>query len=172
MPDIGIITGRAIKINRDGDSQRLIMQVELITDEDVRSIELVTQAGEDTNPANGCRVCILDISDGFQVGVGVTDFLTPEVEPGEKEFYSTDNPVTSKLARIKLNKDSEIILNQGTDFAVRYSKLEEAFNQLKADFDAHTHPYVDTPIGPSTTSATAPSTADITGAKVEDILLP
>lgn len=121
--DIGIITGRAIKINRDGDSQRLILQVELITGEDVRSIELVTQAGEDTNPANGCRVNVFDVSDGFQVGIGVTDFLTPEVEPGEKEFYSTDNPVTQKLARIKLNKDSEIIMNQGTKSAVSYGEL-------------------------------------------------
>lgn len=168
--DIGIIKGRAIKINRDGDSQRLILQVELITDEDVRSVELVTQAGEDSNPANGCRVCIFDISDGFQVGIGVTDFLTPEVLPGEKEIYSTDNPVTEKLARIKLNTDSKIIMNQGTDFAVRYSALETAFNQLKSDFDAHVHSGVT--VGAGSTAVTTPSTADITAAKVEDILLP
>ena len=80
--------------------------------------------------------------------------------------------MTAKQARIYLNKDGEIILNQGSDFAVRFSALETAFNQLKSDYDAHTHPYVDTPIGPSTTSATAPSTADISGAKIEEIMVP
>jgi hypothetical protein len=167
---VGIVTGRRIDKNRDGDKNVLILQVELIEGEDVRSIEIFSSS--DFNPANGTRVYICDVSDSYQVAVATSDGLAPESEPGEIEIYSTDNPVTAKQARIYLNKDGEIILNQGSDFAVRFSALETAFNQLKSDYDAHTHPYVDTPIGASTTSATTPSTADISGAKIEEILVP
>ena len=167
---IGIVTGRRVGKNRDGDKDVLILQVSLIDNEDTRSIEIFSSS--DFNPANGTRVYICNVSDSYQVAVATSDGLTPEVEPGEIEIYSTDNPVTTKQARIKLNKDAEIIFNEGTDFAVRFSELETAFNQLKSDYDAHTHPYVDTPIGPSTTSATVPSTADISGAKIEEILVP
>lgn len=167
---IGIVTGRRIDKNRDGDKNVLILQVELIEGEDVRSIEIFSSS--DFNPANGTRVYICDVSDSYQVAVATSDGLAPESDPGEIEIYSTDNPVTAKQARIYLNKDGEIILNQGSDFAVRFSALETAFNQFKSDYDAHTHPYVDTPVGPSTTSATTPSTADISGAKIEEILVP
>lgn len=64
---------------------------------------------------------------------------------------------------------------------VRYSKLEEAFNQLQADhddlvqkFNSHTHLYIPGPPGstvptaPTTTPGT-PSTADITEAKIDEI---
>jgi hypothetical protein len=167
---VGIVTGRRIDKNRDGDKNVLILQVELIEGEDVRSIEIFSSS--DFNPANGTRVYICEVSDSYQVAVATSDGLAPESDPGEIEIYSTDNPVTAKQARIYLNKDGEIILNQGSDFAVRFSALETAFNQLKSDYDAHTHPYVDTPIGASTTSATTPSTADISGAKIEEILVP
>lgn len=126
--DIGIITGRVIKTNRDGDKQRVMLQVELIADEDIRTVELFTQAGEDTNPANGCRVIILNVSDSNQVAVGVSDGITPTVSEGEKEFYSTDSPVTTKKARLKLTTDSKIIMNAGTDNAVKHAALVSALN--------------------------------------------
>ena len=118
---VGIVTGRRIGKNRDGDKNVLILQVELITGEDTRSIEIFSSA--DFNPANGTRVYICDVSDSYQVAVATSDGLTPEVEPGEVEIYSTDNPVTTKQARIYLNKDGEIILNQGTKSAVSYGEL-------------------------------------------------
>lgn len=128
MPNIGKVTGFKIAKNMEGDSDRLILQVETLEGEDTRSIELFNQAGEDTNPANGCRIYIIDASSRYQIGVAVSDDLTPECEPGEKEFYSTDNPVTTKLARVKLNKDSEIIMNEGSDNAVKHAALVSALN--------------------------------------------
>jgi hypothetical protein len=118
---IGIVTGRRISKNRDGDKDVLILQVSLIDGEDTRSIEIFSSA--DFNPANGTRVYICDVSDSYQVAVATSDGLAPEVEPGEVEIYSTDNPVTAKQARIYLNKDGEIILNQGTKSAVSYGEL-------------------------------------------------
>ncbi|KPK95638.1 hypothetical protein AMJ80_04500 [bacterium SM23_31] len=178
---VGIIKGAEIGLNRDGNKNRLLLQVELIP-EDVRTAELISQAGEDTYPGEGSRVLILNAG-AFLAAIASTDDLEPETEAGEKEFYSTDSPITSKLARIKLNKNSEIIMNEGTDFAVAYTDLKTAFDKLKTDFNnfisvfnAHTHPYVDTPIGASVTSATATpgtsSTADMSGSKVEKVKLP
>lgn len=119
MSSIGKITGYRIGKNRDGDKDRVILQVELIEGEDVRSIELIPGAGIDVNPASGCRVIISDVSDSYQTTGLITDDLIPETDPGEKEIYSTDNPVTQKLAKIKLNADSEIVMNDGTKFAAR-----------------------------------------------------
>lgn len=178
---IGVIKGNQVGKNRDGDKTVRILQVELIEGEDVRSIELFTDS--DFNPANGTRICIIDVSSSYQIGTCVSDGLTPEVLPGEKEIYSTDNPVTTKKARAKFGTDGIITLNQGTDFAVRYSKLESEFNKLKtsfndllAEYKLHTHPYVDTPVGPSDTSATTSTqidnASDITLTKVATVKLP
>ena len=125
---IGIVTGRRIGKNRDGDKNVLILQVELLSGEDTRSIEIFSSS--DFNPANGTRVYICDVSDSYQVAVATSDGITPESEPGEVEIYSTDNPVTAKQARIYLNKDGEIILNQGTKSAVNYVDLNTQLQLL------------------------------------------
>jgi len=127
---LGIITGREIAKNGDGEKERLILQVQFTAD-DVRPVEMVAQAGEDTNPADGCRVMVLEADKSYKIVVAVTDDLLPECEPGEKEIYSTDSPATAKLARIKLNKNSEIVINQGEDFAVRFSKLKEVVEEIQ-----------------------------------------
>jgi hypothetical protein len=108
---IGRVTGEKISTNIDGDVSRVILQVEIIKDEDTRSIELFTQAGEDTNPGLGCRVNIVPVSESYQIAIGVSDDLTPEVAAGEKEFYSTDSPVTEKRGRFKLESDGTITMD-------------------------------------------------------------
>lgn len=134
---IGIITGREIKKNRDGTNDRIILQVELEAD-DVKSVELMSESGDDNNPATGCRVYITDAdTDGsYKIATAVTDDLAPEVDPGEREIYSTDNPVTSKLARIKLDKTGNIILNNDTDFAVSWTDLNTALQLLVTAINA------------------------------------
>jgi hypothetical protein len=62
---------------------------------------------------------------------------------------------------------SSMELGGNVDNAVRFSALETAFNQLKSDFDGHTHGGVDT--GGGTTSPAITSSADITGAKIDNI---
>lgn len=170
---IGVVTNRRIGKNRDGSADKVILQLEIIKGEDVRTVELFSQSGEDVNPANGCRANIISIIDSYLLAVGISDDLMPECEPGERELYSTDNPVTLKKARLKLDKNSHVVINQGTNFAVKYNELKTAFEELKKKFDEHTHPYVDTPVGASTTSATTtPSTADITTTKSATVRIP
>lgn len=131
---VGIVRGRRIGKNRDGDKNVLILQVEIIDGEDTRSIEIFSSG--DFNPANGTRVYICDVTDSYQIAVATSDGLAPEVEPGEIEIYSTDNPVTAKQARIYLNTDGEIILNQGTKSAVNFLDLNTQLQLLVTAINA------------------------------------
>lgn len=84
---------------------------------------------------------------------------------------------------ITTSGSTETVLQDGTNWAVQYSAMYTAFNQLRTDlnnlvtiFNAHTHPYVDTPVGAATTSVTATSgtssTVDMGNAKVDTVRLP
>ncbi len=192
---LGIITSYKIGKNRDGDADRILLQVKML-DEDVRTVELFPGAGVDFNPANDCRVEVVE-ANGVKITGIISDDISPESDPGEYEIYSTDNPAVVKKAKIKLSSNGDItitaftgakievkasgdiVLNDGTDTAVKFSELETAFNQLKDDFDdfintvynLHNHPTA--LVGPvSTPSVTgSPSTADISAAEVPEVKL-
>jgi hypothetical protein len=92
---------------------------------------------------------------------------------GEIKILGRNKLTGEQVSYILCKTDNNVEINGTGDFAVRYSILESAFNQLKSDFDLHTHPYVDTPIGASTTSPIlVGSTADISLAKIETIIVP
>jgi hypothetical protein len=101
--------------------------------------------------------------------------VTPPANEGACKLYSTDIDGVEQSS-ILLDNDGMVTINEGTDFAVRYSALETAFNQLKSDFDTfastHTHTGVSSGTSSSGTAIAIPSTADISGAKVEEIKLP
>ena len=75
-----------------------------------------------------------------------------------------------------MKNDETIEIGGDTDFMVRYSELESAFNELRDDFNnlvtkfnTHVHPSpAGGSTGPTPTGGT-PSTADITGAKINEI---
>jgi len=173
MANIGIITGRAIGLNRDGDKPRVLLQVELELD-DVRTIELIPKSGVDENPGNGCRVVVVDVDgdDNYSVGIAVTDDLTPSVLPGEKEIYSTNSPVTSKLARIKLDALGIIQLNGNIDNAVRYSKYNIDIQSIVTQVNANLA-LIATAIGNLGGSYTvAPLVVNTIASKVVEVKLP
>lgn len=130
--ELGIVRGYAIKPNKDGTQDKLLLQVEIIPG-DVRTVEFMAESGNDTNPAIGSRIKVETISRGYQIGTNSTDDLTPEVDSGEKELYSTNG--SSKLARLKLNLASEIELNGNADYAVSYNDLNTILTQLVADIN-------------------------------------
>lgn len=119
--------GFQIAKNKDGTKNRLLLQVEIIPD-DVRTVELINQAGEDTNPAEGCRVIVADIK-GFLAAIGITDDLEPEVDPGEKEIYSTDSPATTKKARMKFGADGLITIKN--EIEVLITVLSDFIDEIK-----------------------------------------
>lgn len=98
---------------------------------------------------------------------------------GEKRIFSVDGD--GELSQqIILRNDGTMEIGGDADFMVRYSELETAFNQLKDDFDAHKHDGVVISVsGGSGAPAvgvtgesgapTATTSADISGAKIEEI---
>jgi hypothetical protein len=163
--NLGIITGREIKKNRDGNADRIILQVEMLAG-DVRTVELISQSGENTNPADECRVVVVDLAKGYKGGIAVTDDLTPEVDAGEKELYSTDNPATTKLARLKLNSSSEIELNGNSDYAVSWTDLNTVLQALVTAINAAFATKADA------AGANPGLTLDLSSAKVLTVRLP
>lgn len=93
---------------------------------------------------------------------------------GEYRNFSTDE--NGNLAFYTwLKNDGTMEIGGNSDFMVRYSELKTGFDQLKSDlntfitlYNAHVHV---TPAGPSspTVSLATPSTADISGAKIQEI---
>ncbi|MBD3216588.1 MAG: hypothetical protein GF311_28495 [Candidatus Lokiarchaeota archaeon] len=118
------------------------------------------------------------------------DYVTLEFklyENGNLWFNDNANGTTGIIHNtgkyVVLDADGNICLSSDEDNAVRYSKLEEAFNTLKDDLNSfintynnHTHilsgvagPYPLSGSATPSTSSGSPSSADISGAKVEDI---
>lgn len=142
-----------------------------------------------SNPAKG--TIGLRVSKGsLDIVVGSMNYQIPIPEnPGEKLLYSTDADGVIKC-KLFLDTEGNFIFNDGEDFAVRYSALETAYNQLKSEVDqlitdintlkGHSHPVQVTPA--TGTGATTgiipvvppqpPSTGDITPSKIEEILVP
>ena len=88
----------------------------------------------------------------------------------ESDFVILSPGVPSTIEIVQNIKNDGIIeINGNSDFAVRFNALQTAFDQLKSDFNTHTHVSV-TSLG--TPSVPVPqSTADITPAKVNEVKL-
>ncbi len=177
----GKVTGREVSTNRDGQKTVLNLQVEITSPEDIQTVELMQPAGEDTNPPDGSKVIILSAGSAWKIAVAVDDGIEPEMQPGEKKVYSVSEGAIQAFINFLVSGNIEI--NGNADFAVRYTKLETAFNTLKSEFDTlvqtfNTHTHVYNP-GPGSGAPTAvpaalgqPSQADISPAKVDTVKLP
>jgi len=168
----GIITGYEIGKNKSGTKNVVLLQVRISDQDDIQTVELMNNAGDGSIPAIGSRVIIAELGPAWKIGIAESDGIDPEVESGEGHYYSQDAGTIK--AFIKLLKNGILELNGNNDFAVRFTALETGFNQLRGDFNAfltHVHGGVSTGGGVSgpPTPPVAPSTADISGAKVEEV---
>lgn len=142
---------------------------------DVRECLEVSSYGDDSNPIKDMVALYAPTDEaGRDYIVGYIN-KNRLAQVGEKRIFSTDaDGVLSTY--IWLKNDETMEIGGNTDFMVRYSALETAFNQLKTDFNnlvtsfnAHMHPTAATgPPSPPTVSG-SPSSADISGAKIEEI---
>jgi hypothetical protein len=185
---IGQITGYEIKKNRDGEKEVLLLQVEVSGPDDIQTVEYYQSSGQDSNPPVGSLVAFSEAGRAWKISLGADDRIIPSSDSGEYKIYSSLAGVVKAflklfktgLARIEAVGDIEIEANGKTeikgstvdlngddDNAVRFSVLETAFNQLKADFNAHTQT-----VSEGIALAPTPSTADISGAKVDEVRLP
>lgn len=88
---------------------------------------------------------------------------------GEHRTYSTDADGVEKTY-IWLKNDGIIEVGGSSDFMVRYSALETAFNELKGRFNTFANTYV--PGGPTVVGlppSVLPSSADISAAKINEV---
>jgi hypothetical protein len=144
-------------------------------------MDAVQPFGFESNPVKDMIALVADT--GVKGETVVVGYINKDVltATGESRMFSTNTSGTLQ-AYLWLKNNGDILLGGDADFAVRYSKLEEAFNQLKADhntlaqkWDAFCGSYA--PGSPSTTglpatlstSTVGQSTADITPAKITTI---
>ena len=184
MAELGIVTGSEVKTDLDGDKPSRILQVQISTDEDVQSVELYRMPGEDYNPSDGTKVLIIEIGTSKAAIAAADVAAVDDLAKGEREYYSDDGE--ARLATIRLDAESQVILNDGADNAVQFSAMQTAFDNLKSElnalvtaYNAHIHITTATVgatatpgvIAPTTTQGTAPA-ADMSGAKVDKVRLP
>lgn len=157
---VGVVTGREIKPNKNGNSNVVLLQVVVSDDDDVQTVELI--GSDEFNPVDGTKVLLVDITPSWVVAVAADDLIPPEIDVGERRIYSSDG--VGRKATILWKNNGQLELNGKGDFAVRFSKLEEGFNQLVADFNNHS--------GHSIGSTPTASTASIADAKIDSIEVP
>ena len=160
---VGTFKGREIRKNRNGGNDVLLLQVEVSDADDVQTVELVTHAGDESSPPDGSTVMLLQIGPAWVVAVSADDLIPPDIDVGERRVYSQDGG--TRKATIYWRADGQLQLNGTGDHAVRFAALEAAFNQLKTDFNNHAGHF-------SGEVVPMPSTADISGAKIDNIEVP
>lgn len=161
----GTITGFEVMKNRNGDHERLMLQVQISSPDDIQTVEYVALPGQDEAPIIGSKVYIIQVSDGYKIGIGVDDGIVPEGVAGRKRMYSIDADGNIK-ALIRLVESGIIELNGTGDFAVRYDALDVAFQTFVTA--------VNTALGTKLDGAGTPGvlTLDISAAKVDEVTLP
>lgn len=180
---LGTVVGSEIKKNIDGENNTRILTCELSSADDVQQIELIQQNGEQNNPLDDVTVIVLEITKTWKIAVAIKDFVEPDatLQRGEKIIYSLDSN-NAIQACIRFKNDGTLVFNEGSDWAVQYTALKSAFDQLKSDlntfigiFNGHVHTSSCTAGGtPTLVSTTSGSTssADMSSAKIEDIQVP
>ncbi len=129
-------------------------------------------SGDDSPPLPDDKICMLSIDGSGKFAFIGSLMITKGAKSGEKILYSRDSNGNIK-GKIYINQNGEIVLNDGTDFAVAFNKLKIEFDILNAAFNGHTHIYLPGPSAPIATAAPLPqSTAIIDNTKVEKVRLP
>jgi phage gp45-like len=187
----GIVRGREITKNKDGTTNKILLQVELTSPDDIQTVEYINHDGEDSSPPDGSLVVVLAISQGYKIAIACDDGILAESVPGEKILYSqlngekrtsiimkTDGSLEMETLStlgiresfIKLDSTG-IDLNGSTDFAVRFSALEAAFAAFIAHYNLHFHGNV-TNGGDQSDPITLKAVIDLLPAKVSSVRLP
>ena len=142
---------RTVKVSRFGK------------DDTVTGLEAMPY-GDDSNPIAGMDAVYLELSS--RKNKVIVGYINKQQlsDVGEKRIYSTDVNGTVQFY-IWLHADGTCEFNGKVNHLTQFEALQTAFNQLKSDFNAHVHSANNTPIA-------VPSTADISGAKLNDHLCP
>ena len=161
----GIITGYEIGKNKNGTKKVLLLQVRISDSEDIQTVEYMNSPGDDSVPAIGSRVLVLQITKAWKIGIAVQDQIEPEMSEGEKKLYSQENGEVK--AYIKILKDGTIEINGNADFAVAYTDLNTALQTFINDLNTKLTTAL-TAVGGSWTGISL----DISGSKLDKVKMP
>lgn len=120
--------------------------------------------GDDSNPIAGMDAVYLELSS--RKNKVIVGYINKQqlADVGEKRIFSTDANGNVKFY-IWIHADGTCEFNGKDNHLAQFEALQTAFNQLKSDFNNHIHSSNGTP-------PTVPSTADISGAKLNNHLCP
>lgn len=153
-------------------------------------------SGKDPQPLKGDYAVGTSVPGKGRMGVvGFIDPVNvPVSEPGDNRSYSRDETTGTTVAQVWIKNDGSILIsndngsvtitpdgvveiNGNTDFAVAFNDMQTAFDQLVTDVNAfvtkfNTHTHNGAVGAPPVSEQAAPSTADMSGAKVDTVKVP
>ncbi len=148
---------------------RQIIKILGMGTDDVQEINQTAPFGIDSVPIKDMRgVLAGTASNGDALVIGYIN-KNAIAEAGETRLFSTDDDGQLQIA-LHLKKDGTMEIGGDSDFMVRFSALETAYNELQGKWNAFALAYV--PGSPATVGLppTLPqSTGDISAAKIDEI---
>lgn len=133
---VGIVTGRETAVNREagGPAVRLL-QVQITDHNDVQTVQLVGQAGEEVNPPNGSLVLLLPGGLAFKLSAGTDDWVVPIMDIGGKRLYAIDPTTGDVICDIQLKPDGTVqVANNLASFTMTPEGVFN-FSGVSANFD-------------------------------------
>lgn len=115
----GRVTGRQTAKNRDGAESVRLLQVVVTDRDDVQTVQLVSQTGEESNPPDGSVVVLVPAGPALKLAVAVLDRVPPDLAVGGKRIYSTADDGTTLKSEIRLDPDGKItVSNPGATITI------------------------------------------------------
>lgn len=116
----GRVTGRQTAKNRDGAESVRLLQVVVTDRDDVQTVQLVSQTGEESNPPDGSVVVLVPAGPALKLAVATLDRVTPDLAVGGKRIYSTAEDGVTVMAEARLDPDGKITLsNSGGSIVIQ-----------------------------------------------------
>lgn len=109
----GIVTGHKIGKNNDGDKLVVLLQVQISDETDIQTVELFTQAGDESIPPKGTEVIIVSPTRNRKIAIAESDEIVPVDGAGNREIYSQSGG--AKKARIRLDSGGLILFSNDVE---------------------------------------------------------
>ncbi len=167
--ELGSLGRRIVKVLRFGKS-------------DIQTPVQASSFGSDSNPPANLRAVYMRTgTKGDTVIVGYIN-VDQIAEVGENRMFSTDAE-GNLVFEARMRNDGTFEIGGSVDNLIRFAKMQSAFDELRADLNAHiaaynSHIHITTAtvggtavpgiIAP-TVSAATPSAADMTDAKIDEL---
>ena len=127
--EFGLIKSIEIGKNLDSGENVRLAQVNIVG-EDTVTVEMPFPEGDEFVPAVGDTVYYEEVDAGLLVARCIQSAIPVDntMGSGEREMFSRSG--SSRKAKIRLKNNGIIVLNDGTDYAVKFKKLQTALDAM------------------------------------------